>query len=104
MRHFVICPLCQAKFYIDTNAKVRSELPRSFMLTCPICHKTSFFTPYNVSVESSALNTTGGALLGGLIGLAAGGAGAIIGAILGAAVGESGEKAGSDAVQRFNSS
>ena len=74
------------------------------MLTCPICHKTCLFTPYNVSVESSALNTTEGALLGGLIGLAAGGAGALIGAILGAAVGGSGEKADSDAVQRFNSS
>src|SRR5207245_10175691 len=102
MRHFVICPLCQAKFYIDTNAKVRSELPPSFMLTCPICHKTSLFTPYNVSVESSALNTTEEALLGGLIGLAAGGAGALLGAILGAAFGCSGERAEGEIDKEYN--
>ena len=104
MRHYVFCHHCKAKFYINTNAKLRTELPPSFTLRCPSCNQTDTYSPYDVFAEISNLGSTGGALLGGLIGLSAGGAGAIVGAILGAALLGGGERAEKNAVARFNES
>lgn len=104
MRHFVICKHCNSRLYINTKARIRAELPFSFTIVCSICNKVSFYYPYEVTAETSVIGSSGGALLGGLLGLASGGAGAIIGALLGAALGGSGEKVDNDAVQRFNTS
>jgi hypothetical protein len=103
MRLFVYCGYCKNKFYIASPAKLRSEIPQSFYLTCPICHQTYLYTSKHVFAETSETFTgAGGALVGGLAGLLLGGIPALIGAIAGAILGGGKEKHDSDAVKRFN--
>jgi len=104
LRHYVICNYCRNKIYFSTNARVRSELPVQFNLVCPHCNNPSNYHNSNVFTEVGQLRT-GGAILGGLLGLAAGGgAAALLGAILGGLLGESQERADIAAVKEFNSS
>lgn len=104
MRHYVICNFCRNKIYFATDARVRSELPFQFSLVCPHCNQQFNYYNSNVFAEVGQLKT-GGAILGGLLGLAAGGgAAAILGAILGGLLGESQEKSEIVAVEEFNNS
>jgi hypothetical protein len=82
MRYVVLCKFCGKKFYINTDAKVRSELPPSFTLLCPSCGYSATYSSFDVTEESSR-NTTAGALIGGLLGLAAGDVGVVLGAAIG---------------------
>ena len=104
MRYYIICGNCNSKFYVNSNAKTRADLPSFFSLSCPICKQIHYYYPNDVLAETSVLGSAGGALLGGLLGLTTGGAGAVIGAIVGAALGGGGEKADNDAMERFNES
>lgn len=104
MRYFVTCKHCFKKFFVSANVLTRSELPYDFNLTCPSCRKILSYTPYDVFAETSILGSQGLAVLGGLIGLAAGGVGALLGAGLGAAVGKKSEEKDKQDVERFNSS
>ncbi len=104
VRYAVICKTCGKKFYINTNAKLRTELPVSFTLQCSLCSHSYTYSSYDVTAESSGNTAAAGALIGGLLGLMAGGAGAVVGAAIGAAVGGKGEKSDNVAVKRFNNS
>ena len=102
-----LCAICKTKphkFYIYSDAKIRSQLLNQFYLTCPYNH-TNIYTPSDVYAETTETNTgLGGALAGGLIGLLAGGIGAIIGVLTGGLIGGSRERQDEEAVNRFNSS
>ena len=104
MRYFINCNYCSKKFYVAANALTRSELPHNFNLTCPSCRKILSYVSYDVNAETSILGSQGLAVLGGLIGLAAGGVGALIGAGLGAAIGKTSADKDKQDVERFNSS
>ena len=104
LRYVVICKSCGKKFYINTNAKLRSDLPLSFTFHCHLCGISFVYSPYDVTAESSGSSTAAGALIGGLVGLLAGGAGAVVGAAIGATIGGKGEKSDNSAVKRFNNS
>ncbi len=73
MRLFVSCAHCGNKIYVSNPSKTRLELPALFFLRCPICGQAIQYTPGDVYAEASDLNIAGGALLGGLVGLLAGG-------------------------------
>lgn len=104
MRLYAKCKTDKLPFYIASRARVRSELPASFYLTCPYNH-INLYLPTDIFAEASQSNTaTGGALAGGLIGLLAGGIGAIVGAIAGAALGTESERQDIHSVERFNNS
>jgi len=104
LRHYVVCNFCRNKIYFSTNARVRSELPVQFNLVCPHCNNPFNYYNSNVFAEAGQLRT-GGAVLGGLLGLAVGGGtAALLGAILGGLLGESQERADITAVQEFNNS
>jgi|SRR3990172_9814559 len=103
MRLFVHCIHCNNKIYLSSNAKTRQELPYNFEISCASCGKLGYYTSRNVFAESG-LTATGGALLGGLLGLAFGGAGALAGAILGGMVGKNSQDQDAIDVSRFNNS
>ena len=104
MRLYAILKTDRRPFYVSSSAKVRSELPPSFYLTCPYNH-INLYLPRYIFAETSESNTaTGGALAGGLVGLLAGGIGAIVGAIAGAALGTGRERQDTHSVERFNNS
>ncbi|NIP61721.1 MAG: hypothetical protein GWN01_13585 [Nitrosopumilaceae archaeon] len=104
MKYYVNCQRCHRKFYVSANAMTRSELPSFFELRCPFCGYPTQYLPRDVYAEISILGSQGTAVLGGLLGLAAGGVGALLGATLGAAVGRKSEQKDREDVERFNSS
>jgi hypothetical protein len=110
MRLFVICRYCYNKIYINSNARVRSELPYQFLLHCtqPAClsgYQNQIFTSHNVQAEPGVAGLIGGAVvLGALGGLIAGPAGVILGAILGGTVGSTSDQSENEAVRGFNNS
>lgn len=104
MRYYVNCKNCHKKINVMANVLTRSELPSDFNLTCPFCGQTHYYIPWDVFAETSILGSQGTAVLGGLLGLAAGGVGALLGAALGAEIGKRGEKKDVEDVERFNSS
>ena len=110
MQLFVICRSCNTKIYINSNARVRSELPYQFLLhctqpTCPSGYQNQIFTPRDVQAEPGVAGLIGGAVvLGALGGLIAGPAGLILGGILGGAVGSTSDQSENEPVWRFNNS
>lgn len=105
LRHSVLCHHCRNKIYFATEARRRSELPVNFSLKCYSCSQILNYYNNQVLAETGELNRTGGAVLGGLIGLAAsGGTAAILGAILGGLIGESYERTDRQTVEEFNNS
>lgn len=104
MKLYAICKTCNNKFYIASSAKIRSNLPPLFYLTCPY-RDTNQYNPQEVFAETSEGSMAiGGALAGGIVGLIAGGIGAIVGAILGGVLGGGREKQDIGAATRFNNS
>ncbi|MDR4491603.1 MAG: hypothetical protein R2685_11995 [Candidatus Nitrosocosmicus sp.] len=104
MRLFTFCKTDKQKFFVASHAKIRSQLPPTFFLTCPYNHTESYF-PNEIYAETSEGNVAvGGALAGGLIGLIAGGVGSIAGAILGGLLGGGREKQDIESVNQFNNS
>jgi len=110
MQLFVFCRYCNNKIYINSNARVRSELPYQFLLQCtqPACPsgcQNQIFTSRDVQAEQGVAGFIGGAVvLGALGGLIAGPAGLILGGILGGAVGSKSDQSENETVWRFNSS
>lgn len=104
MRLYTFCKTCHHKFYIASPAKIRSDLPPLFFLTCPYHHNNEYYSR-DISAETSVGNIAiGGVLAGGLMGLIAGGIGAIVGAIIGGLAGGGQEKQDIAAVDKFNKS
>jgi hypothetical protein len=110
MQLFVTCRYCSNKIYINSNARVRSELPCQFFLHCtqPLCqsgYQNQIYTPWEVQAESGVAGVVGGAVVfGALGGLIAGPAGAVLGGIIGGAVGSTSDQSEKEAVWRFNNS
>lgn len=104
MRLYVICYRCGAKIFIQSTAKVRSELPLSFQLTCFHGHQ-QIYSNYEVLAEPEVGKTPAGIIIGGLLGaLLFGPIGALGGAALLGGAGASAEAADKIAVERFNTS
>ena len=104
MRLYAICKTDKHPFYIASSAKVRSELPSSFYLTCPYKH-TNPYNRQDIFAETTEENTAiGGALAGGLVGLLTGGVGAVLGILTGGLLGGNRERQDKEAVERFNNS
>lgn len=104
MRLYARCITDGRPFYISSRAKVRSQLPSSFYLTCPSGH-THVYYPNEIFAETTEANTAiGGALAGGLVGLLLGGVGAVLGILTGGLLGGNRERQDRDAVERFNNS
>jgi len=104
MKYFICCKNCFNKFYINTHASVRSELPSSFNINCNYCNTSNHYLPFDVTAETYILGSQGMAILGGLVGILGGGAGALLGIGIGAAIGKNSEKKERLSIQRFNHS
>jgi hypothetical protein len=104
MKLFARCQTDGIPFYIASRARVRTELPASFYLTCPNNH-THLYTPQDILAETTDGNAgLGGALAGGIIGLLVGGVGAFVGVLTGGLIGGDRERRDNEAVNRFNRS
>jgi hypothetical protein len=104
MRLYVYCSSCNNKIYIASDAKIRSQLPPSFSLRCPICDEVNLYTSHDVYAERSDINSAGTAMIGGILGVVAGAIGVIAGTIFGGLLGENWKVLESAAVSRFNQS
>lgn len=107
MRLFVIChnPDCNAKIYIMSNAKERSELESQFELRCPNCEKRDIFERTDVLAEISSISGSGVAIMSGFVGLLVGGPiGGILGAVGGGTIGVGIEQKDRKTAKEFNES
>lgn len=110
MKLFVKCHQCNSKIYIQSSARVRSELPYQFNLRCNqiSCFKNKhddIYTQYDVLAEPGDANATSSMIVLGALGaLIAGGPGAVVGGLIGALAGSQSEQPDREAVERFNRS
>jgi hypothetical protein len=104
LRLYVLCRRCGEKFLIQSSAKVRSDLPYSFELTCSRGHR-EICDNYEVVAEIELNKGTAGAIIGGVLGaIIAGPIGALGGAIIFGGAGASADNKERKAVERFNTS
>lgn len=110
MKLFVKCHRCGHKIRVNSDARVRSELPPYFSLrctnlSCPIHGQEEFYSSAEVFAEPGHAGKLGGAVvLGALGGLIGGPIGAAIGAGVGASAGAGQDEEDERAAEVFNRS
>ncbi len=88
------------KIHLSTDIQCKSQLPNAFYIICPICHERQLFYLHDVRVEVENY-TTGGTIIGGLIGLFGGPLGLIVGGTIGGVLGKKAEDKERRRVIRF---
>jgi hypothetical protein len=95
---------CSHTIYLTSPAQTRAELPPWFQLQCPQDQTVGLYSNHSVFAQADAGQTTGGAFLGGLVGLLGGPLGLILGGAAGAILGAANENNDQVRANKFNES
>ena len=95
---------CGHRIHLTSPALTRSELPPWFQIQCPQHQTVGMYWASTVFAQPDAGQTTGGAVIGGLVGLLGGPIGLILGGAAGALLGAANETNEQARANTFNQS